>query len=125
MTWAEMVDDPLLQDLPFKIELNRWGNIEMSPARMRHGDYQLRIGYLLQLLKPDGISSTENGVSTTGGTKVPDVVWASFKRRRLEPEGVAWSSAPEICVEILSPGNLLEEQLHKGRLYLEAGAQEF
>jgi len=30
MEWAEVVDNPLLQDLPFKIELNKWGKILMS-----------------------------------------------------------------------------------------------
>ena len=59
MTWAEVCDNPILQDLPFKIELNKWGNIEMSPARSRHGEYQSRIAYLLQLQRPDGVSSTE------------------------------------------------------------------
>ena len=125
MTWTEAVDDPVLRDLPFKIELNRWGNLEMSPARKRHGDYQLRIGFLLQTMKPDGVSSAENGVNTTEGTRVPDVVWASFERRRLDTGEVSWSSAPEICVEISSPDNSREEQRHKGYLYLEAGAEEF
>ena len=34
-------------------------------------------------------------------------------------------TAPEICVEIISPTNMLEEQMHKGSLYLQAGAEEF
>ncbi len=31
--WAEVVADRTLRDLPYKIELNAWGKIEMSPAR--------------------------------------------------------------------------------------------
>ena len=51
MTWEEVCDHPLLQDLPFKIELNKWGNIEMSPARNRHAEYQGEIEFLLRTLK--------------------------------------------------------------------------
>ena len=36
MTWEEVLADRSLQDLPYKIELNKWGNIEMSPAKNRH-----------------------------------------------------------------------------------------
>ena len=31
MTWQDVLDHPSLQDLPFKIELNAWGQIVMSP----------------------------------------------------------------------------------------------
>ena len=125
MTWAEVVDNPVLQDLPFKIELNKWGNIEMSPARSRHGDYQIEIGHLLRIYMPGGRSSAEVGVDTVENTKVPDVIWASFERRRTVPHELSWTSAPEICVEIISPSNWLEEQMHKGQLYFQAGAEEF
>ena len=125
MTWEEVCADPLLQDLPYKIELNQWGNIEMSPARNRHGEFQSRIAYLLQMQKPGGITVTECGVETAENVKVADVAWVSFERRRATPHEFAYAVAPEICVEIISPTNVLEEQLHKGDLYLRAGAQEF
>jgi hypothetical protein len=32
LRWAEVVRDPSLQDLPYKIELNARGKIEMSPV---------------------------------------------------------------------------------------------
>ncbi len=32
MDWASMIHNPLLKDLPFKIELGKWGKILMSPA---------------------------------------------------------------------------------------------
>ena len=125
MTWEEVCADPLLQDLPYKIELNQWGNIEMSPARSRHGEYQAELAHLLRLQKPGGISMTKCAVETAENVKVPDVTWVSFERRRATPHEFAYAVAPEICVEILSPTNVLEEQMHKGELYLQAGAQEF
>ncbi len=35
-----MCNDTRLQDLPFKIELNAYGVMEMSPASTRHGRYR-------------------------------------------------------------------------------------
>ena len=127
MTWEEVCADPLLQDLPYKIELNKWGNIEMSPARNLHGKYQGEITHLLRSLKPNGYAITECAVETTENVKVPDVAWTSFARfdAAATPDIVYTDTAPEICVEIISPSNLLEEQLHKGQLYLQAGAEEF
>ncbi len=40
MKWDEGCKDTLLQDLPYKIELNEWGNIVLSPAANRHGNLQ-------------------------------------------------------------------------------------
>ncbi len=125
MTWEEVCADPTLQDLPYKIELDKWGNILMSPARSRHGDFQFRIAHLLQLQMPDGRCATEVGVETAENVKVPDVMWASFALRRSTPHEFAYAVAPEICVEVISPTNHLEEQMHKGDLYLQAGAKEF
>jgi hypothetical protein len=32
MEWIEVLADPVLRDLPYKIELNEYGKIVMSPA---------------------------------------------------------------------------------------------
>lgn len=125
MTWEKVCEDPALQDLPFKIELTEWGKIEMSPARNRHSEYQGEIEYLLRTLKKGGLAFPECGVQTKENVKVADVAWVSFERRRATPHEFAYAVAPEICVEVISPTNTLEEQLHKGRLYLQAGAVEF
>ena len=125
MTWEEVCADRCLQDLPYKIELNKWGNIEMSPARNQHGKFQSRIAYLLQLQKPGGVCVTECAVETLENVKVPDVAWISVERDRPMSNDATYSIAPEICVEIISPSNSLEEQMHKGQLYLQAGAEEF
>ena len=127
MTWDEVCADPCLQDLPYKIELNKWGNIEMSPARNRRGELQARIGYLLRTHRPDGVTVFRCAIKTAENVKVSDVAWTSFVRydAAITPEVVYTDTAPEICVEIISPSNSLEEQTHKGQLYLVAGAVEF
>ena len=43
MQWADVLNNPWLQNLPFKIELNRWGKIEMSPASNQHGAVQVDV----------------------------------------------------------------------------------
>ena len=43
MTWQEVIDNPYLQNLPFKIELSKWGKVEMSPASSLHGQRQVEI----------------------------------------------------------------------------------
>ena len=43
LRWNEVLRDPSLQDLPYKIELNAWGKVEMSPASHRHGGLQAEL----------------------------------------------------------------------------------
>jgi hypothetical protein len=38
MQWSEVLEMPYLQNLPFKIELNRFGQILMSPASNLHSE---------------------------------------------------------------------------------------
>lgn len=128
MTWTELCDDPqyrFLQDLPFKVETDRWGKIVMSPTRNIHGMLQLRIGRTLEEQRPDGVAITECGVTTPEGTKVADVAWISRERLQPQREQAAFAHAPEICVEILSPTSTLPEMLEKQSLYFNAGAGEF
>ena len=35
MQWQDICDDKLLQDLPYKVELNQWGQIVMSPRKVK------------------------------------------------------------------------------------------
>lgn len=125
MIWEEVCADPSLQDLPYKMELDRWGNIEMSPAKSYHFEFQGEIAHLLRTLCPDGVVMPECAIETSDSTKVADVAWVSRERRRRIRHDVSYGSAPEICVEILSMSSGPEEMRHKRRLYLEAGAEEF
>jgi Uma2 family endonuclease len=124
LRWAEVVNDPTLRDLPYKIELNAFGKIEMSPASTRHGRIQAVIAAHLENQLKDGGAVTECAVATSIGIRVPDVVWAStaFLERHLDVSPVP--EAPEICVEIRSPSNADEELQMKVRAYLAAGAKE-
>jgi Uma2 family endonuclease len=124
MNWQEVCGNKNLYDLPFKIELNKWGQIVMSPAKVIHSFYQSRIQTLLEKLLTGGIAMQECAIQTSDGVKVADVVWVSSARVSIILQEVAASIAPEICVEVKSASNTLEEMLLKKKLYLNAGALE-
>ena len=75
MEWQEVCDNPALQDLPFKIELNRFGQIVMSPASNWKGALQVRIGARLLSDLGSGEVISECSVQTSDSTKVADVAW--------------------------------------------------
>jgi Uma2 family endonuclease len=123
MNWAEIIADKTLRDLPYKIELDRYGNIAMSPASNRHGRLQIWIGSLLERgLGGEAISGCS--VDTPEGVKVADVVWCSPEFLARHGYETPYRSAPEICVEIRSPSDPEEEMRAKVALYLDQGARE-
>ncbi len=124
MTWDEVIECKELRDLPFKIELNRWGQIIMSPAYNPHGGIQMAVGLLLNQLLPDGKTEGECSVQTSDGVRAPDVAWTSPDRYRLIRKQRIYQLAPDICVEIRSDSNTGIEMEEKRRLYFERGARE-
>ena len=82
MTWEEVVADPDLRHLRYKIETNELGQIVMSPPpSFFHQDSEGEIAHLLRTLLPGGKAVQECPVQTPGGTKVADVAWISRERR--------------------------------------------
>ncbi len=126
MTWQEICDDPLLAELPYKIESDEWGNILMSPPPgAAHSNFQGEIiAHLLRLMK-GGYAQPEYPLQTAKGIKGIDVVWVSIERREQKPEdSLVHLLAPEICIEVLSPSNTRAEIDRKILLYFGRGAQE-
>jgi Uma2 family endonuclease len=128
MRWQDVVADPNLRDLPYKIETNEWGQIVMTPTRNRHGARQFRVAALLDsLMQQDGrkgTTVTESAIQTGKGTKVADIAWYSAERWLIVEDEYDASIAPEICIEVLSPGNSAGEIDEKKELYFAAGALE-
>jgi Uma2 family endonuclease len=123
MQWQDVLADKSLQDLPYKIELNEQGKIEMSPASLMHSRSQGRLAKILGL-ELGGEIFTELAIQTRLGVKVPDVAWGSKEYFQQHCDDVCAQAAPEICIEILSPSNTIAEMQDKILLYLEAGAIE-
>lgn len=123
MRWADVIDNPFLQNLPFKIELNRWGRIEMSPASNQHGAVQADLVAELKKRR-NGKVLVECSVQTSDGVRVADVAWISSARLKKIGWVTPFPQAPELCVEIMSPSNSWAEMHVKAGHYLEAGAEE-
>jgi Uma2 family endonuclease len=123
--WNELCRDPALEHMPYKIELNAWGKVEMGPpAGVGHGRQQTELAVQLREQLKDGVVLTECPVLTDIGVRVPDVIWASNRFRMQHRRSSPLPRAPEICVEIFSPSNVEAEVAEKTRAYLEAGAEE-
>lgn len=124
MDWQDVCSDPVLRELPYKIELNEWGQIVMSPASNRHGILQAALIRMLAAARNDGTVISECSVMTSKSVKVPDIAWASDGFMREFRTITPYPKAPELCIEILSPSNMDAEMLEKRELYFARGAQE-
>ena len=124
MQWSEVIDNPYFKNLPFKIELNRYGKVEMTPASNKHGRLQSLIGALLERRLKKGETLAECSIQTTDGVKVADVAWCSKAFIKQYGYETPYSHAPALCIEIVSLSNSKEEMTNKVQLYLLAGAEE-
>ena len=122
--WQELMSNPFFRDIPYKVELNKFGQILMSPASNRHGILKNKIGREIESANKCGVIINNCSTLTNKGVKVADVAWASDEFFAEFGELTPCPKAPEICVEIVSPGNSKAEIKDKIRLYLEKGAQE-
>ena len=123
--WAELLADPELARFEGRIETDRYGHIIMSPPPApSHGSFQATIASLLNRHMKTGRVLTECPVSTADGVKAADVAWASQEGMRELGNRVCFPKSPEICVEVVSPGNTDAEIREKMALYFDAGARE-
>ncbi|MGI8640517.1 MAG: Uma2 family endonuclease [Pyrinomonadaceae bacterium] len=122
--WQELMSNPFFRDIPYKVELNKFGQILMSPASNRHGILQYKVGQEIERNKQSGIIIIECSILTGEGVRVADVAWASGEFMAEFGEITPYPKAPEICVGIKSPANSKAEMEEKTRLYLEKGALE-
>ncbi len=125
ITWEYLCNDKRFQDLPFKIELNRRGQIIMSPTYVYHGSHANRIARLLEKHLPKGEVVVECAVETGDGVKEADVAWLSPALAKKNANALTCIPAPEICAEVMSPSNSMEEMMGKRQSYIAAGAREY
>ncbi|MEY4201072.1 MAG: hypothetical protein RLZZ265_2812 [Verrucomicrobiota bacterium] len=123
--WAEACADPVLASYEFRVETDRYGHpIMMPPPGFDHSAHQSEIAIQLHALMRGGKVLAECPVSTADGVKGVDVVWISTGRITKARRKNVLVQAPEICVEVISPGNTHDEITGKKQLYFEAGAEE-
>ncbi|MCX7044239.1 MAG: Uma2 family endonuclease [Candidatus Sumerlaeota bacterium] len=124
MKWHQVLDNPFLRDLPFKIELNKFGQLLMSPASNLHGLIQMDVGSEMGKNKKNGKVISECSIATSDGVKVADIVWVSDEFLQKYGLKTPYERAPEICIEIVSRSNTKAEIQHKIELYFSRGASE-
>jgi len=122
--WQELINNPFFRDVPYKVELNKFGQILMSPASNRHGILQNKVARSIENDKQSGIIVIECSILTSEGVRVAAVAWLSDEFYAEFGETTPFPKAPEICVEVKSPTNSKAEMDEKIRLYLEKGALE-
>jgi Uma2 family endonuclease len=123
--WAELLADRELARIEGRVETDRFGYVIMTPPPApAHGGFQTQIAIKLDRLLSTGRVMTECPISTADGVKAADVAWASPACLRKLGNRVCFPTAPEICVEVLSPGNTAAEIREKTALYFDAGAKE-
>jgi Uma2 family endonuclease len=121
--WRALAQDPTFEDVAGTLEITEWGEILVTPVSKRHGLAAMRLGERLRQAM-GGHAMTEVGVATTIGVRAPDVAWCSDAWLVGHPEDLPLTSAPELCVEIVSANNALPKLREKAMAYVNAGAQE-
>lgn len=124
MKWSEVLDNPVLCDLPFKIELNEFGQIVLSPISNKQGVLKSDIGVCLEEMSGNGCAIINCSIQTKKNVKVADVVWCSGNFLAKNNYETPYQEAPEVCVEIVSRSNSKREMSEKRKLYFERGARE-
>jgi hypothetical protein len=117
--WDELCRDPSLRDLPYKIELNGWGKIEMTQLTNRRGILVASLACELNRQLRSGVALISCGVLTSMGVSVADAAWASHELMDMYKDAMLFERAPEICAEVCTPDG--EEKV---AAYLAAGARE-
>ncbi len=119
--WAELAQD---EQSPDYYELTEYGELVLSP-RVETSHQRICSSLVRQLSQQLGEEAVQEVavLTTTAGIRVPDVVWIPQARWNQLP-GNAVLQAPELVVEVLSPGNRKPEMNHKIQGYLQSGVQE-
>jgi Uma2 family endonuclease len=125
MNWQHLCNNPALQNLPYKMELNQQGQIIMSPASVNHVIFQAKIIALLNQHIAGWLVVPEFPIETKDGVKVMDVGIITLAQAASLKNHITSTFAPIVCIEVLSPSNTLAEMQHKRDLYFDKGAEEF
>ncbi|MEX0829086.1 MAG: Uma2 family endonuclease [Nitrospirales bacterium] len=120
--WAELAQD---EQSPDYYELTEYGELVLSPKPTnRHQRLCTEIAFQLRS-QLGGEAVVEAAILTaSAGVRVPDVVWMPKAQWDEATTKQDLLQAPDIVVEVLSPGNRQPEMNHKIQGYLQSGVQE-
>jgi Uma2 family endonuclease len=119
--WAELAP---ACDGADRYELTEFGEWILSPKPTPgHQGVAFEVGFQITTQLGRG-AATEVPVLTDRGVRVSDVIWMPPERwadcKGYSPLRIV----PDLCVEVLSPGNTREEIMMKINAYLRGGARE-
>ena len=106
MNWKEVCESPELQNLPFKLELNKDGEVVMNAVQVNHALFAGKIIRFLEIHLPNGYSVPEFPVMTSDNVKSPDVVWISGERLEQVKGLVAANISGNLCRSEISSQHL-------------------
>ncbi len=121
----------MMPDDNFRSELVKGELIKMSPAGHKHGRFIMNLAApLAQYVKTNKLGfvyGAETGfkLATNPDTvRAPDIAFVRQEQidRIGEPEGF-WPEAPDLAVEVNSPGDTVSEVEEKVQEYLQAGTR--
>lgn len=120
--WAELAQD---EQSPDYYELTEYGELVLSPKPTnRHQRLCTEIAFQLRS-QLGGEAVVEAAILTaSAGVRVPDVVWMPTAKWEDATTKQDLLQAPELVVEVLSPGNRKPEMNHKIQGYLQSGVHE-
>ncbi len=120
--WMDLAQD---DGTPDAYELTEHGELVMSPKPSnRHQVICAEI--LVQLWTQLGRKAVPDAAVLThdAGIRVPDVVWMPEEKWEVVMTADGLLQAPDLVVEVLSPGNRTTEINHKTQAYLGSGVKE-
>lgn len=119
--WSALGADP---ESPDHYELNEFGEMIMSPRPTNRLQVIAQAVATLLEARLGPKAHVEISVYTDRGIRVPDVVWMKPDRWAQSGLQTPLPFVPDICVEVLSPGNTREEIAMKTSAYVRGGATE-
>jgi Uma2 family endonuclease len=121
--FLQVMADPRFADLgPW--ELNDNGEVIVSPPSAEHGRAQAVLCAELERQLGDRAWIEQALRRPDGAPLVPDVLWANTDFFEANKRLGMLSSAPRLCVEVVSPWNTIERLRGKSVAYLQLGAEE-
>lgn len=120
--WHQFAVD---ETLPDRYEITEHGELIMTPKPSnRHQLICAEVAFQLRT-QLRGKAVVEAAVLTaSAGVRVPDVVWMPTERWNVVITESDLLEAPDLVVEVLSPGNRKAEVAHKLEAYLASGVRE-
>ncbi|MCA0454276.1 MAG: Uma2 family endonuclease [Chloroflexi bacterium] len=107
---------------------SRYGEDEMSPAPVNdHQRLVRRSSRVLEDLIPNGeVFTAPSDVHFDELNVVqPDIFWVAEDSQCVEVDGKYWCGAPDLIIEVLSPGTEFKDRGKKFRLYQKYGVHEY